>query len=157
MLECGLLNVFCKAASKVPIVLQNMTNHSVTFETMAWDCPLRSGTSLSHQWSISVMLLTLKVFTPIPISGSPTNRDELERSRGFAGYYRRFVEGYSKIARPLNPLKAGWMELSLELCDDQHFAVNQNDVERAFHRTNVNKSHRPPQIICGQLLRTCAK
>lgn len=37
----------------------------------------------------------------------PTNREELERFLGFAGYYRRFVEGYSKIAKPLNALKAG--------------------------------------------------
>lgn len=37
----------------------------------------------------------------------PTNREELERFLGFAGYYRRFVEDYSKIARPLNALKAG--------------------------------------------------
>lgn len=27
---------------------------------------------------------------------------------GFAGYYRRFVEDYSKIAKPLNALKAGY-------------------------------------------------
>lgn len=38
----------------------------------------------------------------------PTNREELERFLGFAGYYRRFVEGYSKIAKPLNALKAGY-------------------------------------------------
>lgn len=29
MLECALLNVFCKAASKIPVVIQNMTSHTV--------------------------------------------------------------------------------------------------------------------------------
>ncbi|XP_055017481.1 LOW QUALITY PROTEIN: uncharacterized protein LOC129411251 [Boleophthalmus pectinirostris] len=38
----------------------------------------------------------------------PANREELKRFLGFAGYYRRFVEGYSKIARPLNTLTAGY-------------------------------------------------
>ena len=30
MLECALLNIFCQAASKVPVVIQNVTNHNVT-------------------------------------------------------------------------------------------------------------------------------
>ncbi|KAL2088055.1 hypothetical protein ACEWY4_016883 [Coilia grayii] len=34
----------------------------------------------------------------------PTNRKELKCFLGFAGYYHRFVEGYSKIAKPLNSL-----------------------------------------------------
>lgn len=38
----------------------------------------------------------------------PVNREELKRFLGFAGYYRRFVEGYSKIARPLNALTVGY-------------------------------------------------
>ena len=38
----------------------------------------------------------------------PTNRQELKCFLGFAGYYRRFVEGYSKIAKPLNNLTAGY-------------------------------------------------
>ena len=39
----------------------------------------------------------------------PTNRKELKCFLGFAGYYRRFVEGYSKIAKPLNALTAGYV------------------------------------------------
>lgn len=38
----------------------------------------------------------------------PVNREELKRFLGFAGYYRRFVEGYSKIAKPLNSLTVGY-------------------------------------------------
>lgn len=38
----------------------------------------------------------------------PRNREELKRFLGFAGYYRRFVEGYSKIAKPLNALTVGY-------------------------------------------------
>ncbi|KAL1254368.1 hypothetical protein QQF64_016597 [Cirrhinus molitorella] len=38
----------------------------------------------------------------------PSTRRELKCFLGFAGYYRRFVEGYSKIAKPLNCLTAGY-------------------------------------------------
>ena len=38
----------------------------------------------------------------------PSTRKELKCFLGFAGYYRRFVEGYSKIAKPLNSLTAGY-------------------------------------------------
>lgn len=38
----------------------------------------------------------------------PNNREELKKFLGFAGYYQRLVEGYSRIAKPLNALKAGY-------------------------------------------------
>lgn len=38
----------------------------------------------------------------------PSTRRELKCFLGFAGYYRRFVKGYSKIAKPLNRLTVGY-------------------------------------------------
>ena len=37
----------------------------------------------------------------------PTNVKELKSFLGFAGYYRRFIKGFSSIAKPLNALTAG--------------------------------------------------
>lgn len=37
----------------------------------------------------------------------PSNRRELKCFLGFAGYYQRFIEGYSQKAKPLN-LTAGY-------------------------------------------------
>lgn len=39
----------------------------------------------------------------------PTNISELKSFLGFAGYYRRFIKDYSKIAKPLNDLTAGFL------------------------------------------------
>lgn len=47
-------------------------------------------------------------------------------------------------------------ELQLELCDNQHFSVKQEDVEKAFYCTKVNKNHEPDNI-CDQFLKTCAR
>nr|XP_020453624.1 uncharacterized protein LOC109958967 [Monopterus albus] len=39
---------------------------------------------------------------------TPTNLKELQSFLGFAGYYRRFIQGYSSIVRPLTVLTAGY-------------------------------------------------
>jgi transposase InsO family protein len=39
---------------------------------------------------------------------TPTNMKQLKSFLGFAGYYRRFVEGFSAIAKPLNSLLQGY-------------------------------------------------
>ena len=38
------------------------------------------------------------------------------------------------------------LELKRELCDNQRFSVKQEDVEKAFYCTKVNKSHGPDHI-----------
>ena len=38
---------------------------------------------------------------------TPTNHQEVRSFLGFAGYYRRFIAGYSKIAKPLHALTVG--------------------------------------------------
>ncbi|MCJ8730139.1 hypothetical protein PDJAM_G00180710 [Pangasius djambal] len=42
---------------------------------------------------------------------SPMNLKELRSFLGFAGYYRRFIQDYSKIVKPLNDLTAGYPPL----------------------------------------------
>lgn len=41
----------------------------------------------------------------------PNNLKDLRSFLGFSGYYRRFIEGYSKIVRPLNELTRGYPPL----------------------------------------------
>uniref|UniRef100_A0A3P8UAF7 Gypsy retrotransposon integrase-like protein 1 n=1 Tax=Amphiprion percula TaxID=161767 RepID=A0A3P8UAF7_AMPPE len=51
-------------------------------------------------------ILTLKSW-PVP-----RNLKELKSFLGFAGYYRRFIKGYSAIAKPLNELTRGYAPTS---------------------------------------------
>lgn len=51
----------------------------------------------------------------------PQTHKELKSFFGFAGYYRRFVQDFSKIVKPLNNLTAGYP--SIRQCKDvnQHY------------------------------------
>lgn len=42
---------------------------------------------------------------------SPRNLKELRSFLGFASYYRRFIQDFSKIVKPLNDLTAGYSAL----------------------------------------------
>jgi energy-converting hydrogenase Eha subunit H len=46
-------------------------------------------------------------------------------------------------------------ELEDMLVDTQHFKIEQKEVENAFLKIKVNKSHGPDKI-CGRLLKSCA-
>lgn len=50
----------------------------------------------------------VKALTTWPI---PTNLKELQSFLGFAGYYRRFIQGYSHVIRPLTELTSGYPPL----------------------------------------------
>lgn len=50
----------------------------------------------------------IKALTTWPV---PTTLKELRSFLGFAGYYRRFIQGYSHIVKPLNELTSGYPPL----------------------------------------------
>lgn len=50
----------------------------------------------------------VKALTTWPI---PTNLKELQSFLGFAGYYRRFIQGYSGVIKPLTELTSGYPPL----------------------------------------------
>ncbi|XP_025752898.1 uncharacterized protein LOC112841852 [Oreochromis niloticus] len=60
----------------------------------------------------------------------PTNLSELKSFLGFTGYYRRFVKDYSKIARPLNDLTAGYVPAKKL---KHHKSSSNSDLNRPFN------------------------
>ena len=53
----------------------------------------------------------------------PTNVTEIKSFLGFAGYYRRFIEGFSKVAKPLTRLTQ--KEVKFEWTDECQKSFNQ--------------------------------
>nr|GEX31953.1 retrotransposon protein, putative, Ty3-gypsy subclass [Tanacetum cinerariifolium] len=82
---------------------------------------------------------------------SPKSPTEIRQFLGLAGYYRRFIEGFSKITKPmtkltqkkkeLNMRQRQWLELRSDYDCDIHYHLGKaNDVPDALSR----KEREPP-------------
>ena len=71
---------------------------------------------------------------------------DIELSNAFIVFYNRFdAVDFSNTTQELEDM----------LVDTQHFKIEQEEVEKAFLKIKVNKSHGPDKI-CGRLLKSCA-
>ena len=56
----------------------------------------------------------------------PKNAHEVRSFMGLAGYYRRFVEGFSKIVKPITTLQHNWVMYEwTEECDSAFIAIER--------------------------------
>ena len=71
---------------------------------------------------------------------------DIESSNAFNVFYNRFdTVDFSNTTQEPEDM----------LVDTQHFKIEQKEVEKAFLKIKVNKSHGPDKI-CGRLLKSCA-
>ena len=106
-----------------------------------------ASNSLGSAWSSMKTITGLqntRESTNVTLNGFSSNTDFANALNCF---YNRFdMFDFSKEIQALQ----------LRLRDNQHLLVSQEDVEKAFLRTKVNKSCGPDNI-CGRLLKNCAK
>ncbi len=74
-------------------------------------------------------------------------RTDLEFANALNSFYNRF---------DTTAFSGEIQDLQHKLDDNQHFCINQRDVEKAFLSVKVNKSSGPDNI-CGRVLKFCAK
>lgn len=103
-----------------------------------------ASNSLGSAWSSMKTITSLqdtRQSTTVILNGFNSNTDFANALNCF---YNRFdTFDFSKEIQ----------DLKLELRDNQHLSVSQEDVEKAFLCTKVNKSQGPDNI-CGRLLKT---
>lgn len=74
----------------------------------------------------------------------PQTLRELKSFLGFAGYYRRFVKGYSSIVKPLHNLTSGYPPLH-----------KKAKAKQAHTRQNTNQYHDPKEPFGGRWTPAC--
>nr|GEU40858.1 reverse transcriptase domain-containing protein [Tanacetum cinerariifolium] len=90
-------------------------------------------------------------FDPVKIEAikdwaSPTTLTEIRQFLGHAGYYQRFIEGFSKITKPLTELtqknkKFNWiMEETMKRCGVNHRFSTSYHPQTSGQVTNTNKA-----------------
>jgi len=108
------------------MVLKTLEEHKLYAKPKKWEFWLEKVQFLEHIVTkdfTSVDLIKEEVIVNWP---RPTNVSELQSFLGMAGYYRRFVEGFSKLALPITKLlrKTNKFEWTTE-CEDSFQEVKK--------------------------------
>jgi hypothetical protein len=85
-------------------VLGTLREHQLYAKFSKCEFWLKEVGFLGHVISAGGVSINPSKITSIPERKSPTNPTEVRAFLGLAGYYRKFVEGFSSIARPLTQL-----------------------------------------------------
>ena len=86
---------------------------------------------------------------PLTTWPRPTNISELKSFLGFTGYYRRFVKDYSKIAKPLNALTAGYLPPRKKSKSSKFFS--NSDLKRPFNERWTSDCEDAFKALIGKL------
>ena len=86
------------------VVLQTLREHELYAKYDKCEFWLKQVSFLGHVVSEGGIFVDPSKIEAMVGSNRPTSVTEIRSFLGLAGYYRRFVEGYSKLATPLTQL-----------------------------------------------------
>nr|GFC00122.1 retrotransposon protein, putative, Ty3-gypsy subclass [Tanacetum cinerariifolium] len=91
---------------------------------------------------------------------SPKSPTEIRQFLGLAGYYRRFIEGFSKVVRPMTKLTQRKKELNmrqrrgLELLSDYDCKIHYHPGKATVVADALNRKEREPPLRVRALVMT---
>jgi hypothetical protein len=91
-------------AEHLRLVLGTLREHQLYAKFSKCEFWLKEVGFLGHVLSASGVSIDPSKITSIMERKAPTNPTEVRAFLGLAGYYQKFVEGFSSIARPLTQL-----------------------------------------------------
>jgi hypothetical protein len=86
------------------MVLQRLREHQLYAKLRKCDFWIDEVMFLGHIINKDGLVVDLKKMADILDWKAPTNARGIKSFIGMAGYYRRFIEGFSKIAKPMTAL-----------------------------------------------------
>jgi hypothetical protein len=86
------------------LVLQKLQEHQLYAKFSKCDFWLREASFLGHIITDGGIAMDLRKIQDVLNWNPPKNVLEIRSFLGLAGYYRRFIEGFSKIVKPLTSL-----------------------------------------------------
>ena len=98
---------FEEHVKRLEAVFRRLEQHNLKLKPSKCEFFKTSVTYLGHVVSQEGIATDPEKLTAVKDWPTPTNVKELRQFLGFAGYYRRFVKGYSSLAQPLNSLLEG--------------------------------------------------
>jgi len=106
-------------AKHLRIVLSTLRNHRLYAKFSKCEFWLKEVGFLGHVISAGGVSVDPSKVQSVVEKKAPTNQTEVRAFLGLAGYYRKFVEGFSSIARPLTQLLKKDKKLEwTEKCED---------------------------------------
>jgi hypothetical protein len=129
------------------MVLQRLREHQLYAKLSKCEFWIDEVLFLGHIINKDGLVVDLKKVADIPNWKAPTDARGIKSFIGMAGYYWRFIEGFSKIAKPMTSLLANKVEFKwTHICQEAFEALKEKLT--TAHVLVLPEVHKPFSVYC---------